>query len=425
MTGVPNRGTLRAFQPVPLMALSDARIRSARPKERAYKLWDEKGLFLLVKPNGSRLWRWRVQQHGRETLLSFGAYPAVSLAQARTSRDQARARLAAGEDARGPAAEIPTFEAAARLWLDQVAKKRKWKPVTTEVARRRLEQYVFNTPVGRKRVHKIAAREFVPIVAAIDSADRGETALRVRSLITRVMRFAAGRGWTDVDPSGTLRETVVAPQPTNRASVKDPAQVGRLMLALRGYLGTPVVQAALQLAPYVFLRPGELRQGRWPEIDLEAAEWRIPGERMKMGRPHLVPLSRQAVAILKALRPLTDRGTSRWVFPCYKYGADRPMSENTLNGALRRLGYAGTEMTAHGFRSMASTLLNEMKEAKGWDADAIERQLAHVESNKVRGAYDHSTHLEARREMMQVWADYLDSLAAAAEAEASTPRAAA
>ena len=260
--------------------------------------------------------------------------------------------------------------------------------------------------IGHLPLSDITPRVLLDALRKIEATGKQETAKRAKIKAGQVFRWAIMEGRTEIDPTGALRGALKSPKTKHHASITDPAKIGELLRAIEGYTGDPVTCAALRLAPLVFVRPGELRAAQWQEIDFDGAVWRIPGERMKMGAAHIVPLSSQAVALLRGLQPLT--GTGRYVFPGMRT-ASRHMSENTINAALRRLGYGTDEMTGHGFRSMAASRLNEM----GWNADAIERQLAHAESNKVRDAYTHAAqYLDERARMMQAWADYLDALRA-------------
>jgi len=388
--------------------LNEARIRASRPKDRPYKVFDERGLFLLVTPSGGRLWRFRYRLGGVEKLLTLGAYPDVSLKRAREKRDDAR-RLVADEvdpSAKRQAermAQADTFEAIGTEWLN--LQRAKLVAETISILEARLKTYLYPY-LGSRPISAIPVQELLAVLRRIEARGKNETAHRVRSLASRVWRYAVVTGRAERDITTDLRGALAPVKARNFAAIVDPARVGELLRAIHGYQGHGVVAAlALKLAPLVFVRPGELRAAEWSEFDLDGAEWRIPGAKMKMGEQHIVPLSRQAVAILQEVHPLTGRG--RYVFPSL-LTRDRPMSENTINAALRRLGYAGSEQTGHGFRSMASTLLNE----QGFPPDVIELQLAHTERNKVRAAYNKAQRLAERRNMMQSWADYLDGLRA-------------
>ena len=387
--------------------LSDTRIRAAKPMERPYKLFDERGLYLLVTPTGNRLWRLRYRMGALEKLLALGAYPDVPLKRAREKRDEARKLIADGIDpnARRKAersAQAETFEAVANEWLE--LHKSSLAPETIPMLGTRLRSFLYPY-IGSRPVADIRAQELLAVLRRIEARGRHETAHRVRALAGRVLRYAVATGRAPHDVAADLKDALAPVKSKNFASVTDPRRVGELMRAIHGYGGHPVTALALKLAPLVFVRPGELRVAEWSEFDLENADWRIPAARMKMGEPHVVPLSRQALAILRELQPLARGG--RYLFPSLRT-RDRPMSDNTINAALRRLGYTSEEQTGHGFRSMASTLLNE----QGFPPDVIELQLAHAERSKVRAAYNKAQRLPERRKMMQAWADYLEGLGA-------------
>lgn len=399
------------------MPLSDVAIRKIKPGAKPRKLADGGGLYLLLNPTGSKLWRWKYRVQGREKLLALGAYPAVSLSAAREACAAARRKLSEGVDpsaerkeakqaqAEAAAVSADTFEAVARGWMAHREADGKTSAATIGKDRWRLETYLFPT-IGLRPITEIDPRELRRILRDIEGTGKLETASRTKINAGQVFRWAILEGRADTDPTATLRGLFATPAHTHRAALTDPLKIGGLLRAIDGYTGQFTTLAALKLAPLTFVRPGELRKAEWPEFDLDGAIWRIPAARMKMKAAHLVPLSTQAVNVLRELYPLTGAGTL--VFPAL--GKPRqPMSENTVNLALRRLGYAKSEMTGHGFRSMAATRLNEM----GWNADAIERQLAHAEANKVRAAYTHAAqYLDERTRMMQAWADYLDGLRA-------------
>ncbi len=389
--------------------LNDIRVRTAKPRERPYKLFDERGLFLFVTPSGGRLWRLKYRMHGREKLISLGAYPDVALRRAREKRDEARKLLA---DSIDPSAErqerraalLETFEGVAEEWLN--LQNRSLAPETISILGARLKSALYPY-LGSKPVAEVTAQELLAALRRIEARGRYETAHRVRALAGRVLRYAVATGRAQHDVAADLKDALAPVKSKNFASVTEPIRVGELMRAIQGYTGHPVTALALKLAPLVFVRPGELRTAEWSEFDLPNAVWRIPAVRMKMKEPHIVPLARQAVAILRELEPFAQGG--RYLFPSLRT-RDRPMSDNTINAALRRLGYSSEEQTGHGFRTMASTLLNE----QGFPPDVIELQLAHTERNKVRAAYNKAQRLAERRKMMQAWADYLDGLRAGA-----------
>ena len=387
--------------------LSDTRIRAAKPMERPYKLFDERGLYLLVTPTGNRLWRLRYRMGALEKLLALGAYPDVPLKRAREKRDEARKLVADGIDPNAKrkaerSAQAETFEAVANEWLE--LHKSSLAPETIPMLGTRLRSFLYPY-IGSRPVADIRAQELLAVLRRIEARGRHETAHRVRALAGRVLRYAVATGRAPHDVAADLKDALAPVKSKNFASVTDPRRVGELMRAIHGYGGHPVTALALKLAPLVFVRPGELRAAEWSEFDLENADWRIPAARMKMREPHVVPLSRQALAILRELQPLARGG--RYLFPSLRT-RDRPMSDNTINAALRRLGYTSEEQTGHGFRSMASTLLNE----QGFPPDVIELQLAHAERNKVRAAYNKAQRFPERRKMMQAWADYLEGLGA-------------
>jgi integrase len=293
-----------------------------------------------------------------------------------------------------------SFEAVALEWLAKYSPT--WSDGHGDKIKRRLERDVFPW-MGSRPVAEIKAPELLTVLRRIESRGAVETAHRASQNCGQVFRYAVATGRAERDPTSDLRGALPPVRQTHHASITEPKAIGELLRSIQSYKGSFVTQCALRLAPYVFVRPGELRRAEWNEFDLDGSEWRIPADKMKMGTVHIVPLSEQAVTILRELHPLT--GTGNYVFPGVRT-KKRPMSDNTILGALRRLGYTGDQMTGHGFRSMASTLLNE----QGWNKDAIERQLAHGERNKVRAAYNYAEHLPERRKMMQMWADHLDGL---------------
>jgi integrase len=392
------------------MPLSDTQIRAARPQEKPYRLYDERGLYLEVAPGGGRWWRLKYRVAGREKRLSLGVYPDVGLKDARERRDAARRELAAGIDPSASRkakalAGAESFEAVAREWLAKRAPG--WAANHASKIERRLEADVFPY-IGREPVNAITAPALLTVLRRVEARGALETAHRIHQNCGQVFRYAVATGRAERDPSGDLRGALPPARERHHASVTDPKQVRALLIAIEGYEGSHITRCALRLAPLVFVRPGELRKAEWAEFDLDNAEWRIPAARMKARQPHVVPLSSQAVTILRELHALT--GSGRLVFPGLR-SRNRPMSENTINAALRRLGFGKDQMTGHGFRSMASTLLNE----QGWNRDAIERQLAHAERNNVRAAYNFAEHLPERRRMMQAWGSFLAGLASGVE----------
>jgi integrase len=387
--------------------LSDAKIRRAKPGARPHKLYDGGGLFLLLHPNGSRYWRLKYRVAGKEKLFAIGVYPEVSLADARAKAINARRVIREGGD---PVAErrrqrandsAPTFKAMAQEWI--ASRENKWSPTYREAVQSALAANLY-PQIGGLPVRSIT----VPVLreALLLMERRGTLAAlrKVRMWASMVFRYAIATGRAESDPAAPLRGTFKAHKSRNFAALTKPQEFGQLVARIRSYDGSPVTRCALLLMAYTFPRTGELRSAEWTEFDLDGAMWRIPAERMKMREVHLVPLSRQTMEVLSELKPLT--GNSRWVFPNERK-PQRPMSENTILYALYRMGYH-SRATGHGFRSSASTLLNEL----GFDPDVIERQLAHRERNKVRAAYHRTEYLAERRELMQRWADYADALAA-------------
>ncbi len=392
------------------MALSDTAIRAAKPKAAQYKLFDEGGLFLIIRPSGGKLWRLKYRHQGKEQQLTIGVFPDVSLKEARKRRDAAREQLAAGlnpsfEKKRAAiAASIQannTFKAVAEEFIAK-REQEGVKAITADKARWLLA--LLEPAIGERPIADIEPYELLAILKRVELSGRNETAKRLLSFAGRVFRYAIATARAGRNIAADLQGALISPKPKHHAAILDPARVGALLRAIDGFDGHPTTQWALRLAPHVFVRPGELRMAEWVEIDLEGAIWRIPGSRMKMSREHVVPLSRQAVAILKEAQALT--GDGRYVFPSVRTPL-RPMSENTINAALRRLGYGSDEMTAHGFRSTASTLLNESGK---WSVDAIERALAHGDADSVRAAYHRGAHWQERVTMAQWWGDHLDRL---------------
>ncbi len=392
--------------------LTDTSIKNAKPKEKPYKLADGGGLYLLVTPNGSRLWRLKYRVGGIEKLLSFGSYPQVSLKEARDKAFEAKQGLSSGIDPsqakkaqKASASGADSFEAVAREWFGKFSTG--WAPGHAERVIRLLERDVFPW-LGEKIVKEITAPELLSVLRRIEARGAVDTAHRARQTAGAVFRYAVATGRAERDPSGDLRGAIPPARGGHMAAITDSQRLGGLLRAIDAYEGGLIVRCALRLAPLVFVRPGELRRMEWAEISVERGEWVIPGEKMKMKREHIVPLSRQAVEILEEIRPFT--GAGRYVFPS-PTSQNRPLSDMALLTALRRMGIAKEEMTIHGFRATASSLLN----AQGWPSDVIERQLAHVERNKVRGAYNRHDYLPERRKMMQSWADFLVVLKSGAE----------
>ena len=388
------------------MALTATTIKTCKPKDKAYKLTDGGGLYMLVSPRGGKWWRFDYRFQSKRKTLSMGVYPAISLKDARDRRDEAKKQLANGIDPamvrksqKHQQSQPNTFEAVAREWHDKF--KPGWSDTHASRLLRLLERDIFPW-LGSMPVSDVSSPLLLQTIRRIETRSL-DTAHRAMQNCGQVFRYAIATGRQQNDPTHALKGAIPPIRDNHFASITHPEQIGPLLRAIEGYKGEFITQSALRLGPLVFVRPGELRHAEWSEINLEIGEWRIPSEKMKMGQPHIVPLARQSIVLLTDLQPLT--GTGQYLFPSVR-SLDRPLSENTINAALRRLGYTKDEMTGHGFRSMASTLLNE----QGWNRDHIERQLAHAERNKIRAAYNYADYLPERRKMMQAWADYLDTL---------------
>jgi len=379
--------------------LTDIKIRQAKPGKRPIKISDAGGLHLLIQPHGSKLWRQAYRFNGKQKTLAFGIYPEVTLAEARERRDEAKQLLAKGIDPQHRTKSATTFQEVA----EEVAAK--WK--REGLAERTLEKnrwllgYAYPW-IGSRPVGEITAPELLTVLRRVEGRGRYETARRLRSISGVIFRYAIATGRAERDPSQDLRGALTIQKVKHHAAIVEPKKIGELLRAVDGYGGHPITRLALQLLALTFVRSSELRFAEWTEI--EGDLWRIPATRMKMRSEHKVPLCRQSLAVIDNLRGIT--GGERLLLPSHIAG--RAMSETTLNGALRRLGYGSDEMVAHGFRSMASTNLNEL----GFPPDVIERQLAHQERNDVRRSYNHAEFWPQRVAMMQKWADYLDSLRA-------------
>lgn len=402
------------------MTLTSLAVSKAKPREKSYKITDERGLYLLVTPTGGRYWRLKYRFGGKAKDLALGVYPDVSLAKARERRERAREHLADGIDPSAHRKEAAaqaeleaesSFRHIAEEWLKK--REREGLSDVTLAKAKWLLEFVYPT-LGDRKIGTIKTLELLAVLRSVEGRGRHESARRLRSVCGRVFRYAIATGRAEHDLTANLRDALTTPKVKHLAAITNSQQVGPLLRAIDGFDGHGVVRAALRLAPHVFVRPGELRHAEWTEIDFTGAVWSIPATKMKMRRPHRVPLSRQSLAILREIQGVT--GKWQFVFPGFQ-SLKRPMSENALNGALRRLGYSGDEMTSHGFRAMASTLLNEMGK---WHPDAIERQLAHVESDAVRRAYSRGEYWEERVRMMQEWSDYLDQLKAGLPASSSS-----
>ena len=391
------------------MRLSDAKVKGLKAKAAAYKVSDGQGLFVQVAPSGKRLWRFKYRFAGKEKLLALGIFPEVSLRQARERLAEARATLADGKDpsvakqvAKAEAVACAnTFEAVAREWLAKFSAN--WAPITRTQAESRLSRLVFPL-LGAKPIDQITPTDVLATLRPIEADGNLETAHRVRQRISEVFRYAVATGRTERDVTADLRGAIPAPKVEHLAAIIAPDKLAGLLRAIDAYDGSPMVRAALQLAPMLFVRPGELRHAEWSEIDWAASEWTIEAAKMKMRIAHTVPLCHQAVAILRELQRHTGGGQY-----CFTNGrsADRAMTDAAVNAALRRLGYEKGEITGHGFRATARTILDEVLEEP---PHILDQQLAHIVKDPLGRAYNRTKHLPQRRVMMQRWADYLEGL---------------
>lgn len=391
------------------MKLTDNKIKSLKPRDKQYKISDGKNLFLLVTPNGAKYWRYKYIFNGREKVLAIGVYPNISLSKAREERNLAKQQLANGNDPsfikqthykNKKQAIQNSFENIAREWHNKFLSKWTDKHAITIISR--LEKNIFPW-IGNKPISEITSMEVLKLLHKIELRGAKETAHRVLQICGQIFRYAVITAKIESDPSAALKGALAPVKKKHYASITNPVEISKLLLSIDNYKGYLVTKCALKLAPLVFVRPGELRKAEWAEFNFDTAEWRIPPEKMKMKTLHIVPLATQAIHILRELHSVT--GSGKYLFPGL-INTYRPMSDNTINYALRRMGYTSEEMTAHGFRSTACTILNE----QGWNKDAIERQLAHSERNNIRAAYNYAEYLPERRKMMQEWADYLDKL---------------
>ncbi|OAI20798.1 integrase [Methylomonas koyamae] len=397
----------------------DAVYRTAKPKEKDYTISDGGGLFFFVGANGSKLWRFVYMIDGKRKKLAFGSYPATTLENARRKAEEARQQIAEGIDPgeirrqekavkqlakqnQGRQKEglpiLDSFADITRQWLASIAHLT--TPTTHKKKTSRIERLAFPL-LGDKPIKEIKSADVLAVLKPMIDKQQLETARRLHAEISSIFAYAIVHNFTDYDPAQPVAKQIPAQKVRHRAAIIDPKQVGQLLRDIYAYQGTYVVQMALRLSPLLFQRPGEIRQMLWDDVDLVAKEWRPYIS--KTDFHHIVPLSRQALEILEAIKPLTGGG--QYVFPSSR-GDGRPMSDNTIRTALITLGYDSTIQTAHGFRTIASTLLNE----QGWSPDAIERQLAHAPRDQVRAAYNRAQYLDERRRMMQAWADYLDGL---------------
>ena len=382
--------------------LTDTAIRKAATTDKQYKMTDGQGMYLLVKKSG-KYWRMDYRFQGKRKTFAIGVYPDVRLKEARQKRDEARVMIKKGIDPMQKP-EFPdgnSFEKVALEWFHK--NKHTWVAGHSKRILRRLEANIFPW-LGEKPVSSISAPDLLKALRRIEDRGAIETAHRVRQTCGQVFRYAIATGKASHDITADLKGAIPPPHRVNMATITNPKEVGGLLRSISGYKGNFVTRCALSLAPLTFVRPGELRSAEWSEIDFEKAEWKITADKMKMSRPHIVPLAKQAINVFLEIEPYTKH-RSKYVFPSPRTDA-RPLSDNAVLSALRRMGYEKHEMCGHGFRAMASTLLHE----NGWASHLIELQLAHVEKNSVKAAYNHALHLDERRKMMQWWADYLDDL---------------
>jgi integrase len=380
---------------VKTLALTELAIKQAKPEDKTYMLTDGHGLGLEVRPDGKKYWILRYWVNRKERRTSLGPYPGVTLKEARQKSSAFRRAREAGKPI-GFAEE--TFQTVAEEWMEKRILP-KAAPSYTRTLRLRLNRLIYPA-LGHVKLADLTAGFILQLCRRIEDKGTVETAARVKQIIGQVFRYAIATDRADTDPTLALRGALQTRKARHYAAVTEPDEVGLLMRQIYAY-PYDVVRCALALSALTFCRPGEIRQAEWAEVAWAKSEWRIPAEKMKMKRPHVVPLARQALELLEELRGYTGRG--RWLFPSAR-GDGRPMSENAVRMALRSMGYANDQMTAHGFRAMASTNLNEL----GFEPDVIERQLAHSERNAVRAAYNRAEYLPERREMMQAWADWLD-----------------
>jgi len=397
------------------MPLTDITVKNAKPSAKSVRLHDERGLYLEISPAGGKWWRFKYRFDDKEKRLSLGVYPDVGLKMARQRRDDARKMLADGVDpgenrkavkAAKSERAANSFEVVAREWFSK--KSQSWAPSNADKILARLENDAFPW-LGSRPIADITSPEVLKILRRVEDRGAIESAHRVRNYCGQIFRYAIATGRTDRDPSADLKGALPTPVKTHRAAITDPKAIAELLRAIDSYQGYFVTKCALRLAPLLFVRPGELRKAEWTEFDLDKAEWNIPAERMKMRDPHLVPLSTQAVEILTELHGLTGEG--HYVFPGARTNG-RPMSDNAVLAALRRMGFAKDEMSGHGFRAMARTILDEVLHVR---PDFIEHQLAHAVKDPNGRAYNRTAHLVERRKMMQQWSDYLDRLKLGAE----------
>ena len=399
---------------MPPMPLTDIKIKNIKPESKTKKYFDGNGMYLEVTPKGGKYWRLKYRYAGKEKRLALGIYPDVSLKDAREKRDEARKLL---DKVLDPSADKKakklerhestknSFSAISEEWISKQTPR--WSEIHSSKVQRMLNKDLLPW-LGSRPIAEITPKELLGVLRKVEGRGALESAKRTKQVAGQVFRYGVAIGICERDPSQDLKDALAPPVKTHRAAVTEPEEVGRLLLALDGYEGSPVVQAALKLAPLTFVRPGELRHAEWTEIDLEQKEWKIPGHKMKARADHIVPLSTQAIRILEELRPLT--GHFQFVFISGR-SPRRPMSNNAVLAAMRRMDIPKEHMSGHGFRAMARTILDEVL---GYRVDWIEHQLAHAVKDVHGRAYNRTAHLDKRREMMQHWADYLYKLKAEA-----------
>ncbi len=403
--------------PKRIAPLSDAQIKNAKPQEKDYKLMDGFGLFLLITPTNGKLWRFDYRFANKRKMLALGAYPSVTLAEARQRREDAKKLLANGIDpgamkktlkSTGKELATNTFEVIARQWHLKFSAAGKWSPTHAADIMHRLEKDIF-PPLGSRPISEIKPKELLTVLERIASRGALDSAHRLRHHCGMIFRYAIVHEYAERDIAADLRGALPPVKGGHHAAATTPKDLAPILRSIDDFNGSFIVKSALQLLPLVFCRPGELRAAEWSEINFDDCIWEIPAERMKMKQPHIVPLSQQATAILKELQPLTGYG--RYLFPCHRSPL-RCMSNNALNAGLRRLGFTKEEATAHGFRASARTILDEVLKVR---PDFIEHQLSHSVRDALGTAYNRTSHLDERKKMMQTWADYLDNLKSGAK----------
>jgi integrase len=398
------------------MSLTETAIRNAKPNSKAYRIKDDFGLYLEIHPTGKKVWRMRYWIHQKEGNVKLGEYPLTNLKEARSKRDEVRKLVESGikpvtlkgNTLQEENSSITTFASVSKEWFD-LRRKEDRDAKTIDRTESRIRRFILPF-IGHMEMDAINAPLLLNVFRRIESKGVYETAHRTLNTCGQIFRYAIVKGDTLRDPTSDLRGALLIPKENHYSTITNPKEIASLLSACEGYLGSDIVRIALSLLPLVFVRPGELRHMEWTEVDFDSRRWTIPDHKMKSRRIHIVPLSQQALDLLRELLKFSGRG--RYAFPSVRTPAgDRPMSDNTINAALRRLGFGKDEIVAHGFRAMASTILYE----HDWPGDVIELQLAHRERNKIKAAYNHAQHIDKRREMMQWWADYLDELKKAKE----------